>query len=70
MRNNTMKMTYELPSDNRYTVSREWTGNAKPQFVIRFCGEWIASCQSYSAAVVLAVGEKARRNGALVFEAI
>ena len=63
-------MTYQLPSDQRYTITQEWTGKEKPQYVVRFCGEWVASRQFKSSALTLAVGEKSRRNGALVFEAI
>lgn len=63
-------MFYQLPSDQRYTITKEWTGKEKPQYVVRFCGEWIASCQFKSSAITLAVGEKSRRNGALVFEAM
>ena len=63
-------MSYTLPSDPRYTVTQEWTGHAKPQFVVRFCGEWIASRQFRGSAIMLASGEKARRNGALSFEVV
>ena len=62
-------MSYTLPSDPRYTVTQEWTGHAKPQFVIRFCGDWVDSRQFLGSAIMLAAGEKARRNGALVVEA-
>lgn len=62
-------MSYELPSDPRYTVTQEWTGHEKPQFVIRFCGDWIASRQFLGSAIMLAAEEKARRNGALAIEA-
>jgi hypothetical protein len=62
-------MPYNLPSDPRYTITQEWTGHVKPQFVVRFCGEWIASRQFLGSAIMLAAGEKARRNGALVIEA-
>lgn len=63
-------MTYYLPSDKRYTVSREWTGKEKPQFVVRFCDEWLGSRGTYGAAVMLAAGESAARRGALVVEAV
>ena len=60
--------THPLKSDARYTVTREFTGHAsaRPRFVLRFCGEWIESFATYPAAVVRAVGESARRRGALV----
>ena len=57
--------TRPVSSDKRYTVTREFTGHAsgKPQFVLRFCGDWIDSFTTYPAAVVRAVGESARRRG-------
>lgn len=58
--------TNPLRSDQRWTVTREFTGKAKPQFVIRFCGDWIDSRSTYPAAVTRAVGAKAVRDGALV----
>ena len=60
---------YPVKSDSRYTVTKEHTGHASgPRYVVRFCGQRIDCRASYSAAVVLAVGDKARRNGALCFE--
>ena len=29
--------------DNRFIVTKEWTGNIKPQHVFRFCGRWVKS---------------------------
>jgi len=29
--------------DNRFSISKEFTGNIKPQFVLRFCGDWMES---------------------------
>tara|TARA_R110002110_G_scaffold175387_6_gene378932 strand:+ start:3363 stop:3557 length:195 start_codon:yes stop_codon:yes gene_type:complete len=63
-------MAYSLPSDPRYTVTQEWTGHEKPQFVVRFCGEWISSRQFRGSAIMLASGERVRRDGALTVEAI
>ncbi len=62
---NTMN-TNPIHSDQRWTVTREYTGAAKPQFVVRFCGDWIDSRTTYPAAVTRAVGAKAVRDGALV----
>ena len=59
--------TNPIRSDRRWTVTREYTGKAKPQFVIRFCGDWVDSRSTYPAAVTRAVGAKAVRDGALVF---
>ena len=58
--------TNPIRSDQRWTVTREYTGAAKPQFVIRFCGDWIDSRTTYPAAVTCAVVSKAVRDGALV----
>jgi len=59
-------------SDPRFTITREFTGHesGKPQFVVRFCGEWIGSRQFYASALTLAVGEKARRENALTVSEI
>jgi hypothetical protein len=64
--------TRPVSSDARYTVTREFTGHAsgKRQFVLRFCGDWIDSFTTYPAAVIRAVGESARRRGALVITEI
>lgn len=58
--------TNPIRSDQRWTVTREFTGEVKPQFVIRFCGDWVDSRSTYTAAVTRAVGAKAVRDGALV----
>lgn len=64
--NHTMKK-HPLKQDQRYTVTREFCGMAEPQFVIRFCGDWIDSRRSYPAAVLRATGHRNVRQGALVF---
>lgn len=59
-------------SDSRFTITHEFTGHAsgKPQFVVRFCGEWIGSSQFYASALILAAGERARRSNALTVSEI
>lgn len=57
---------HPVKSDQRYTIQREYCGYDKPRFVLRFCGDYLASFTNYPAAVIRAVGEKAARNGALV----
>jgi hypothetical protein len=52
-------------ADTRYSIRKEYTGHATPQWVARFCGEWIGSSQFYSSALMFASGHNARRNGAL-----
>jgi hypothetical protein len=54
-------------TDLRYAIGREFCGKVKPQFVVRFCDEFIGSASTYLGAVLLAVGYKAKRNGAQVF---
>jgi len=58
-----MLTQYPIPKDSRYTITQEYTGHpsAKPQFVIRFCDEWVDSSQFYTSAVVRAVGHNAAR---------
>ena len=63
------KMYRPIERDPRYTITKEWTGKEKPQFVVRFCDEWICSSSFYSSAVLRAVGHNAERRGALVFTA-
>ena len=36
-------MSHITLEDGRYTITREWTGKEKPQFVVRFCSEWVDS---------------------------
>ena len=62
-------MLHPIEKDKRYTISREWIGKDKPYFVARFCGEWIGASAFYNSAAMLAIGESARRKGALVIEA-
>ena len=63
------KMYRPIEKDPRYTISKEWTGKEKPQFVVRFCDEWICSSSFYSSAVIRAVGHTAERRGALTITA-
>lgn len=56
---------FPIKSDKRYTITLEYCGYEKPRYVLRFCDEWVESFQFKSGAVVRAVGEKARREGAL-----
>lgn len=58
--------TRPISSDQRWSVTEEWTGKKTPQFVIRFCETWVDSRSTYAAAVVRAVDAKAVRDGALV----
>ena len=56
-----------IKRDSRYTIQKEWTGKDKPQFVLRFCDEWIFSSSFYSSVLIRAIGHNAERQGALTF---
>ena len=56
--------------DKRYTITKEYTGQAKPQYVVRFCGDFITSRSTYPAAVMAATGHRCQREGALTVEEI
>jgi hypothetical protein len=56
---------HPIKSDNRYSVTKEFTGHEKPQWVVRFCGQWVDSSAFYSSAVVKAVVSKAARDNEL-----
>ena len=60
-------MTHPISKDKRYTITREWTGQEKPQFVVRFCGDWVDSRSTIGAATMRAVGYHSERMGNLVF---
>lgn len=32
-----------MQTDKRYTIQREFTGAESPQWVVRFCGEWLSA---------------------------
>lgn len=55
-----------LRSDARYTIDLEWCGEAKPQYVVRFCGEWQGKRATYGAALVFAACEASKRRGSPV----
>jgi hypothetical protein len=57
---------HPIRSDIRYTVTREFCGHPKQRFVLRWCGEFIESFTSYTAAVLRATGHRNQRNGQVV----
>lgn len=57
---------HPVSRDRRYIIDVEECGMNGRRHVVRFCGEFISSHLSFSAAVVRAVGDHAARNGALV----
>lgn len=48
-------MSYTIPSDSRYSVTQEWTGHKKQQYVVRFCGNWLDSRKYRTDALVVAL---------------
>lgn len=61
-------MKHPIASDSRYTVALENCGHASPRHVLRFCGDFIGSFQSYPAAVLRATGHRNARSGEVVTE--
>lgn len=59
---------YPVSSDSRYTINHEYTGHAsgQPQFVLRWCGEFVASSSFLSPMIVRAVGHKAAREKGII----
>lgn len=61
-----MRITHQDgTTDRRYTVAKEFAGQAKPQFVARFCGEWIGAAGREAGAWLLAGTHKHGRTRAL-----
>lgn len=54
-----------VKSDARYTVAKEFCGRDGARWVARFCGGWLGQSISRNAAVMLCIGDSARRRGAL-----
>lgn len=57
---------YPIKSDRRWTITREFCGERKPMFIVRFCGDWVDKRATFASAVLRAVGAKAARDGALI----
>jgi hypothetical protein len=58
-------MMHPIKSDQRYSVAREYTGHVKPQWVVRFCGQWVDSSAFCASVVAMAVVTKAARDNEL-----
>jgi hypothetical protein len=37
-------------TDKRYSIDLEWSGESRPTYVARFCGEWISAGHSVEDA--------------------
>ncbi len=51
--------------DQRYTIALEQTGKPKPQYVIRFCDEWVGSADNVQDATLSAILHQGTRMGLL-----
>lgn len=61
-----MLTQFPIENDSRYTITKEFIGYPDARFVLRFCGEFVAQSEFYSVVLLRAIGEDARRRGALV----
>ena len=59
-----------IKNDPRYSITKEWIGQATPHFVLRYCDEYIASSKYYQSMLIRAVGLNAEHRGALIIEAV
>ncbi len=48
--------------DRRYRLAREWCGQTKPQWVVRFCDAWVGCAPKRQAALVIALAHQAARQ--------
>lgn len=51
--------------DRRYSIAREYCGCERPQWVVRFCGDWIGRAAQRADALSIALGHQASRSGRL-----
>lgn len=42
----------QTPVDKRYTINQEFCGYDEPRFVVRYCGEFVASHTDYETALL------------------
>jgi hypothetical protein len=63
-------MFHPIANDRRYSIALEYCGHEKPLYVLRFCGEFIASSISRSSMAMRAAGHNRIRLGAVAIEEI
>lgn len=51
--------------DRRYAIAREYCGRTAPQWVARFCGDWIGCAQHRPDAFAKALAHQHHRQTAL-----
>lgn len=54
--------------DRRYSIAREFCGHKKPQWVARFCGDWLGCAPRRLAALATARNHQMSRCQALGIE--
>lgn len=65
-----MNIIYPIANDSRYQIKSEFCGHSAPRYVLRFCGEFVASSVSIASLSIRSVGHNAARQGALAIEEI
>ncbi len=53
-------------NDSRYDIRQEWTGQRKPQYVVRFCDDWVGSHCNSEGAHAIAVHHAMERAQAYI----
>ena len=56
----------ESKFDPRYTTSLEFCGASSPKHVVRFCGDFVASCDTIDEALLVESNHIAKRGSDLV----
>lgn len=51
--------------DRRYAIAREYCGYKAPQWVARFCGDWLGCAPNRPAAIAAARAHQVARHHAL-----
>lgn len=51
--------------DRRYTIKLEYCGYLKPQWVVRFCGDWVGRAPQRPGATDIALAHQADRLRAM-----
>lgn len=54
-----------MKTDNRYTITFEYTGKPRPVYVVRFCGDWVGLAPNIKAARRMRNEHAAKRQAEL-----
>lgn len=63
-------MINPVSNDKRYTIAKEYTGKDKPQWVLRYCGDWVCSSPFLSTVAIRAIGMSCERRGCQIIEEV